>query len=159
MSLILGIEYCKLDSNGRFKFPIALKRQLGSEDCRFVIRPSIYAECLELWPYASFEAEIAHLQKELNPYSIEDRKLLRKLSAGNIVELDTNDRMLIPNEQRGRVKTSKDIVLQSIGNCIEIWDHDTYCRMNEEESDFATRIDHRLGNKPDPERVANEQTV
>ena len=88
MSLIIGIEYCKLDSNGRFKLPIAIKKQLEGEDCRFVIRPSIYAECLELWTYASFEAEIAHLQKELNPYSIEDRKMLRILSAGNIVEME-----------------------------------------------------------------------
>ena len=77
MSLLLGIEYCKLDTNGRFKFPIALKRQLESSDCRFVIRPSIYAECLELWPYDCFEAEIAQLQKELNPYAIEDRRFNR----------------------------------------------------------------------------------
>ncbi len=145
MSLMLGIEYCKLDSNGRFKFPIALKRQLEGDECRFVIRPSVYAECLELWPYRSFEVEIEHLQKELNPYSIEDRKLLRKMSAGNIVEMDTNDRLLIPAEQRGVLKNAKDIVLQSTGNFIELWDHDTYCRMNEEETDLAARIDKRLG--------------
>ena len=145
MSLMLGIEYCKLDSNGRFKFPIALKRQLGTEDCRFVIRPSIYAECLELWPYASFEAELARLQKELNPYSIEDRKLLRKLSAGNIVEMDSNDRIVIPGEQRTHLNASKDLVVQSTGSFMEIWDYDTYSRMNNEESDFAQRVDKRLG--------------
>ena len=145
MSLILGKEYCKLDSNGRFKFPIALKRQLGSDDCRFVIRPSIYAECLELWTYAGFEEEIAQLQRRLNPYSIEDRKLLRKLSEGNIVELDTNDRLVIPAEQKGRLKTSTNLVLQSTGNFIEVWDYDTYCRMNGEETDFAALADSRLG--------------
>lgn len=145
MSLLLGIEYCKLDSNGRFKFPIALKRQLTSEDCRFVIRPSIYAECLELWTYASFEAEIAKLQKELNPYSIDDRKLLRKLSEGNIIELDTNDRLVIPTEQRDRVKTSKELVLQSTGHFIEIWDRDMYSRMNNEGTDYAAMVDQRLG--------------
>ena len=151
MSLLLGIEYCKLDPNGRFKFPIALKRQLESSDCRFVIRPSIYAECLELWPYDCFEAEIAQLQKELNPYAIEDRKLLRKLSAGNVVEMDSNDRIVIPNEQRDRIKKSKDLVLQSTGKFIEIWDYDTYRRMNEEETDLAARIDKRLGhNNPQP---------
>ena len=64
MSLILGKEYCKIDNNGRFKFPIALKRQLpSSEDGRFVIRQSIYAECLELWTYASFQEEVEFLQK------------------------------------------------------------------------------------------------
>ncbi len=145
MSLIIGIEYCKLDSNGRFKLPIAIKKQLEGEDCRFVIRPSIYAECLELWTYASFEAEIAHLQKELNPYSIEDRKMLPKLSAGNIVEMDTSDRLVIPGEQRQRIKTSKDLVLVSTGRYMEIWDHDTYSRANEATTDYAAKVDERLG--------------
>lgn len=145
MSLLIGIEYCKLDSNGRFKLPIAIKKQLEGEDCRFVIRPSIYAECLELWTYASFEEEIANLQKELNPYSIEDRKMLRVLSAGNIVEIDTNDRLVIPGEQRGRLGDTKDLVLQSTGKFMEIWNHDTYNRMNEATTDYAKIIDKRLG--------------
>lgn len=145
MSLLLGIEYCKLDSNGRFKLPIAIKKQLEGDDCRFVIRPSIYAECLELWTYASFEEEIANLQKELNPYSIEDRKMLRVLSAGNIVEIDTNDRLVIPNEQRERLGKSKDLVLQSTGKFMEIWSHDTYDRVNKETINYADKIDKRLG--------------
>ena len=92
MSLILGKEYCRIDNNGRFKFPIALKRQLpSSEDGRFVIRQSIYAECLELWTYASFQEEVEFLQKNLNPYNIEDRKLLRKLTDGNIIELKEDE--------------------------------------------------------------------
>ena len=145
MSLLLGIEYCKLDSNGRFKLPIAIKRQLEDEDCRFVFRPSIYAKCLELWPYASFQSEIAHLKKELNRYSIEDRKMLRILSAGNIVEMDSSDRLVIPGEQRSRINLSKDIVLLSAGDFIEIWDHDDYCRMNDEVTDYAVKVDERLG--------------
>lgn len=145
MSLLIGIEYCKLDSNGRFKFPIALKKQLDGDDCRFVIRPSIYANCLELWTYASFEEEIANLQKELNPYSIEDRKMLRVLSAGNIVEIDSNDRLVIPGEQRERLGDTKDLVLLSTGKFMEIWSHDTYDRLNEETVNYADKIDKRLG--------------
>ncbi|MBP9991431.1 MAG: hypothetical protein KBT45_08435 [Bacteroidales bacterium] len=147
MSLILGKEYCKIDSNGRFKFPIALKRQLEDGDNRFVIRQSLYAKCLELWTYSSFQAEVEHLQKKLNPYKIEDRKILRKLTDGNIIELDTNDRLLIPAEQKDRIKSTKDIVLQSTGNYIEIWAYDTYNEMNAEtpDPDFATKIDERLG--------------
>ena len=98
MALILGKEYCKVDSNGRFKFPIALKRQLETEDGRFVIRQSFYAECLELWTYASFREEVEKLQEKLNPYRREDRELLRKLTEGNIIELDSNDRLLVPAE-------------------------------------------------------------
>ncbi len=43
MSLIVGVEFCKVDSNGRFKLPVALKKQIiAGEDLRFVIRKSIY---------------------------------------------------------------------------------------------------------------------
>lgn len=150
MSLILGIEYCKLDNNGRFKLPIAIKRQLEGDDWRFVFRPSIYAKCLELWPIDSFQTEIAHLKKELNRYSIEDRKMLRILSAGNIVEMDSSDRLVIPGEQRSRINLGKDIVLLSTGDYIEIWDYDAYCQMNDEITDYAVKVDERLG------RVAHE---
>ena len=150
MSLILGKEYCKLDSNGRFKFPIALKKQLQSEDTRFVIKSSIYAECLELWTYASFEAEIEKLKSKLNPYAIEDRKLLRKFSEGNIVELDTNDRLVIPAEQKSSLKTGTNLVLQSVGDWLEIWDYDTYEKqMNEQETNFAAQANQRLGKTAD----------
>ena len=65
--------------------------------------------------------------------------------------MDSNDRIVIPNEQRDRIKKSKDLVLQSTGKFIEIWDYDTYRRMNEEETDLAARIDKRLGhNNPQP---------
>ncbi len=147
---MLGKEYCKLDPNGRFKLPIALKRQLQSDDTRFVVKPSIYAECLELWTYASFEAEIEKLKSKLNPYSVEDRKLLRKFSEGNIVELDTNDRLVIPAEQKSYLKSGKELVLLSLGDWIEIWDRDTFQNaMNEQGTDYAAQANERLGQQQD----------
>lgn len=148
MALILGKEYCKVDSNGRFKFPIALKRQLETEDGRFVIRQSVYAECLELWTYASFREEVEKLQERLNPYRREDRDLLRKLTEGNIVELDSNDRLLIPAEQKAVVAKAKELVLQSTGKFIELWDRQAYDKMNLTGGDFALRAEQLLGNAP-----------
>ncbi len=153
MALILGKEYCKVDSNGRFKFPIALKRQLETEDGRFVIRQSVYAECLELWTYASFREEVEKLQMKLNPYRREDRDVLRKLTEGNIIELDSNDRLLIPAEQKATVAKAKEIVLQSTGKFIEIWDREAYEKMNQTGGDFALRAEELLGAMPvDDER-------
>ena len=106
MSLIIGIENCKVDTNGRFKFPNALKKQLETEDVRFVVRKSDYAQCLELWFYISFIFEVEKLRLQLNPYSKDDLKLLRRLTAGNIVEMDSNDRLLLPPEQKLRDRKS-----------------------------------------------------
>lgn len=145
MALLLGTEYCKIDNNGRFKFPIALKRQLASDDNRFVVRQSIDAACLELWTYDSFQSEVEQLQEKLNPYSIEDRKILRKLTHANMIELDTNDRLLIPAEQKERLGDAKEIVLQSTGKYIEIWERNAYNSMDNAGCDFAKIIDKRLG--------------
>ena len=151
MALILGKEYCKVDSNGRFKFPIALKRQLevGASteqlDGRFVIRESVYAECLELWTYASFREEVEKLQAMLNPYRREDRDLLRKLTEGNVIELDSNDRLLVPAEQEHVIAKAKEIVLQSTGKFIELWRREAYDKMNSTGGDFASKAELLLG--------------
>ncbi len=148
MALILGKEYCKVDSNGRFKFPIALKRQLETEDGRFVIRESVYAECLELWTYASFREEVEKLQGLLNPYRREDREVLRKLTEGNVIELDSNDRLLVPAEQKHMIAKAKEIVLQSTGKFIELWGRETYEKMNQSSRDFAEKAEALLGAMP-----------
>ena len=150
MALILGKEYCKVDSNGRFKFPIALKRQLETEDGRFVIRESVYAECLELWTYASFREEVEKLQEKLNPYRREDRDVLRKLTEGNIIELDSNDRLLVPAEQKHVIATAKEIVLQSTGKFIELWDRSTYEKMDSDGGDYARKAEALLGREFPP---------
>lgn len=152
MALILGKEYCKVDVNGRFKFPIALKRQLEVDDGRFVIRQSVYAECLELWTYASFREEVENLQGRLNPYRKEDRELLRKLTEGNIIELDSNDRLLVPAEQKALIADAKELVLQSTGKFIEVWDRKAYDKMNAAGGDFAARAEELLGRLHDDDQ-------
>lgn len=145
MTLILGKEYCKVDSNGRFKLPIAIKRQLEGDDGRFVIRQSIFAECLELWTYASFKEEAEKLQERLNPYRPEQRNLLRKLTEGNVIELDSNDRLLVPPEQKSRIAKAKEVVLLSTGKFIELWDRAAYDSMNQADSTYADMAEELLG--------------
>ena len=145
MALILGTEYCKIDSNGRFKFPIALKRQLETEDCRFVIRRGFTSEYLELWTYASFQEEVEVLRKTLRPYNIHHHQIMQQLTRANLVEMDSNDRLLIPPEQKSVIGDAKEIVLQSTGKCIEIWERSAYDKMNNEIVDFASIVDKRLG--------------
>ena len=157
MALILGKEYCKVDSNGRFKFPIALKRQLETEDGRFVIRQSVYAECLELWTYASFREEVEKLQEKLNSYNLKERNVLRKLTEGNVIELDSNDRLLVPAEQKHVIAKAKEIVLQSTGKFIELWDREAYDKMNADSGDFATLAEELLGRvSPQSENRSND---
>ena len=146
MAILVGKEYCKVDPAGRFKFPAVLKKALSSViDAGFVIKESIFDPCLELYPRAEFEREIETKVAKLNHYNPQDRLLIRKLSEGNPVELDANDRLLIPGDLKKAKNIGKEIVLISKINIIEIWDVATYDKMNGMDVDFAALAAERLG--------------
>lgn len=111
---------------------------MEGENTLFVVRPSIYARCLELWRSEDFKRETDRLQEKLNIYQPEQRALLRKLQAANEVEMDASDRIVIPAEQRAVLGDGKSLVLQPVADWIEIWDYDTYEReTNNETTDFV----------------------
>lgn len=146
MAILVGKEFCKVDTGGRFKFPSAMKKALAAcVDNGFVIKESIFDACLELYPRNEFEKEIETKIAKLNHYNPQDRLLIRKLSEGNPVFLDNNDRLLIPNELKKAKKIDKEIVLISKINIIEIWDVETYEKMNAAHFDFAKMAAERLG--------------
>ncbi|MCM1554153.1 MAG: hypothetical protein NC048_01485 [Bacteroides sp.] len=123
-----------------------MKKALGAcVEEGFVIKESIFDACLELYPRAEFEKEIETKVARLNPYNPQDRLLIRKLSEGNPVSLDNSDRLLIPMDLKKIKNIDKEIVLISRINIIEIWDVDTYNKMNEAQFDFAKMAAERLG--------------
>lgn len=146
MSLILGTEYCKVDSNGRFKFPIAFKKQLETEESRFYVRRGITPEYLELWTNEDFKNVAEKLSRNLNEFNTRDRGLKRRLLQAHQVELDNSDRMLIPGELLKTLGDTKEIVLQGTGDYIEIWNRSVYNEMmNDENYDLESEVNERLG--------------
>ncbi len=146
MLILIGNEYCTVDTNGRFKFPSALKKQLLSVvDNGFVIRESIFGPFLEMFPMSEWLIEIEKIKKRLNPYNDKDLILMRKLSQANKIEMDSNDRILIPSEQKKAAKITKDIVLITRINIIEIWDLEQYNRVNNIDMDFIAYANERIG--------------
>jgi MraZ protein len=145
MSLIVGVEFCKVDSNGRFKLPVALKKQIiASDDVRFVVRKSIYNACLELFTYSGFQKEVERLQENLNPYNPNAKRLFRRLTQANIIELDGNDRILIPVEQRTTANIDNDIVVVASGKYMEIWDAKTYNEIDNDDFDYVASAEALL---------------
>lgn len=146
MLALIGKEYCTVDSNGRFKFPSALKKQLISViNNGLVMRSSIFGPYLELYPMAEWDIEIEKIKKRLNPYNPKDLILIRKLSEGNKIELDQNDRILIPSDLKKAGGISKDIVLISRINILEIWDVEKYNEVNDSSTmDYVAYANERL---------------
>jgi MraZ protein len=144
--MLIGKEYCKVDGNGRFKLPSAHKKLLSAVlEEGFIICESLQDECLEVWPRKVFEQNRGETISKLNSYNPQDRLIIRKLSEGNPVELDANDRILIPNDQKKSKKIDKDIVLIPKVNLIEIWDISAYEAINKTTTNIAELIAERLG--------------
>ena len=146
MSLIVGVEYCKMDSNGRFKLPVAFLKQLNlANDNRFYIRRSIYDKYLELFTYESFQQEVKSLQEKLNPYNPDAKRLYRKYIESNLIELDAADRLNIPTSLRKDVSIDKEIVVVGSGDFIEIWDTATYKSLDNDNFDYKSKAKELLG--------------
>jgi MraZ protein len=128
--------------------PSALKKQLAPAlQEGFVIKRSVFQPCLELYPMDQWQELMAKMNK-LNRFVKKNNDFIRKFTAGvKQVEVDGNGRLLIPKDLVGFAGISKEIVLSSAINIIEIWDKDKYENsLNGGDDDFAELAEEVMGN-------------
>ena len=138
---------CKVDSKGRALLPGGLKKELAPVlNDGFVIKKSVFHPCLELYPRAEWDKEMAGIDK-LNRFVKKNVDFIRLFMAGvKPVGLDNSDRLLIPKDLMNFAKISKDIVMTSQINRIEIWDKASYEKVVGDESvDFGTLAEEVMG--------------
>ena len=135
--------------------PSALKKQLAKElQEGFVIKRSVFNSCLELWPMSEWEVMMAKLNG-LNRFVKKNVEFIRRFTAGvKLIEADASGRLLIPKDLISFASISKDIVLTSGGNIIEIWDLVAYeVAVSDNDGDFAALAEDVMGGQND---VINE---
>lgn len=144
---IIGTYECRVDTKGRLMFPVAFKNQLAEVSAQgFVIKRSIFRKCLELYPLPEWNVESARINK-LNRFKQKNADFIRKFLAGvKIVELDNAGRLLIPKDLFTFATISKDIVMASVVNKIEIWDKDEYEKaISYDPEEFANLAEEVMG--------------
>ncbi len=131
--------------------PSLLKKQLSSvlED-GFVLRRSVFQKCLELYPMGEWQVLMQKINK-LNKFKKKNNDFIRRFTAGvKMVEVDTNGRLLIPKDLTVFANISKDIVITSVVNIIEIWDKDLYEQAIDDATvDFADLAEEVMGQDDD----------
>ncbi|MFD0991540.1 division/cell wall cluster transcriptional repressor MraZ [Mariniflexile jejuense] len=151
MDLLTGTYDCKVDAKGRLMMPSPLKKQLSSvlED-GFVLRRSVFQKCLELYPMSEWQVLMQKINK-LNKFKKKNNDFIRRFTAGvKMVEVDTNGRLLIPKDLTVFANISKDIVITSVVNIIEIWDKDLYEQAIDDATvDFADLAEEVMGQDDD----------
>ncbi|GAQ48684.1 cell division protein MraZ [Flavobacterium psychrophilum] len=133
--------------------PNPLKKQLNvSLQEGFVLKRSVFQQCLELYPMKEWDLMMQKINK-LNRFVKKNNDFIRRFTAGvRIIEIDATGRLLIPKDLAVFASVTKDIVLSSAVNIIEIWDKDLYEKaIDDSVGDFADLAEEVMGNVNDDE--------
>ena len=150
---IVGTHECKVDSKGRVMFPSSLKKQLLKViSDGFVIKRSVFNQCLEIHPMNEWNKVVGQVNK-LNRFVKKNNDFIRSYMAGlKIVEVDNAGRFLIPKDLLSFAALQKEIVLSSSVNMIEIWDKNKYeSSVAETLKDFGNLSEEVMGGQTSPD--------
>jgi len=148
LNTIIGTYECKVDAKGRVLLPAPLKKQLtDSLNDGFVLKRSVFQPCLELYPMSEWNLMMQKINK-LNRFVKKNNDFIRRFTAGvKMVEIDNLGRLLIPKDLVVFGNISKDLVLSSAVNIVEIWDKDLYEKsISGDDMDFADLAEDVMGN-------------
>ncbi len=148
---LIGTYECTVDNKGRIMIPAQLKKQLdGFTTEPFILKRSVFQNCLELFPYSEWKLMMDKVNK-LNRFVKKNNDFIRMYTAGvKSIDLDSNGRLLVPKDLIVISKLTKHVVLSSSINIIEIWDKDEYEKsINDPKVDFAKLTEEVMGNDQD----------
>jgi len=146
---IIGTYECKADAKGRMLLSAALKKQLDPVLSKgFVLKRSVFQPCLELYPMQEWEGVMQQINR-LNRFVKKNNDFIRRFTAGvKYVELDASGRLLVPKDLLVFSGITKEVVVSSAINIIEIWDKNRYEQAIDEATvDFAELAEEVMGNQ------------
>ncbi len=116
----------------------------------FVLKRSVFQECLELYPMSEWNTMMQNVNK-LNRFRKKNNDFIRLFTAGvKVVDVDASGRILIPKDLKGFAGIGKELVLSSAINIIEIWDKSKYEKAVEDATvDFPDLAEEVMGNEND----------
>ncbi len=147
MNAIIGTYECKADAKGRLLMPSPLKKQLLDLQLGFVLKRSVFDNCLELWPMTEWNLMMQKLNK-LNRFNKKNNDFITRFMSGvKVIEVDDLGRILIPKDLQTFAKIDKEVVFSSKINILEIWDKNLYEKaVSFDNDDFATLAEDVMGN-------------
>lgn len=151
MNPLIGTYECKVDAKGRLMLPAAIKKQLLPVlQNGFVLKRAVFQPCLELYPMSEWEVLMQKVNK-LNRFKKKNNDFIRRFTAGlKMIEVDAAGRLLIPKDLVAFSGISKEVVVSSAINIVEIWDKDKYEKaIDDATGDFADLAEEVMGQDDD----------
>lgn len=138
---------CKVDAKFRLPLPTALRKQWAEIlEAGFVLKRSVFQNCIEIHPMHEWEKIEARLSK-LNQFVKKNQDFVRVYKMGlKSVEVDANGRIQIPKDLVAFAGISKEVVLAPSIGTLEIWDKSRYEEVVQiDEFDFAAMTEEVMG--------------
>ncbi|WP_435413083.1 division/cell wall cluster transcriptional repressor MraZ [Psychroserpens mesophilus] len=151
MNPLIGTYECKVDAKGRLMLPAAIKKQLLPVlQNGFVLKRAVFQPCLELYPMSEWEVLMQKVNK-LNRFKKKNNDFIRRFTAGlKMIEVDAAGRLLIPKDLVAFSGITKEVVVSSAINIVEIWDKDKYEKaIDDATGDFADLAEEVMGQDDD----------
>lgn len=128
MTHIIGQHDCKADTKGRVILPISLKNQLLPVlNDGFVIKRSVFQQCLELYPKSEFDVLMEKVLKKSKINRKYDAFVRNFVAGMKEVTIDGDTaRLQIPKNLVEYAEIGKEVVLNAVFDKIEIWNKDKY---------------------------------
>ena len=122
-----GNSELKIDAKGRLFIPSTLRKELGD-----VFHVTISDEnCLNAYSNDSWERFL----EKVRAMPIRKQPKMRPFfSNAARCELDSQGRFLLPQKLRDRIGLEKDVTVVGSGTFVQLWDTDTFKRINDQEA-------------------------
>ncbi len=119
--MLIGKYTNTLDPKGRVFVPAAFRNDLGVS---FILTRGVENKSLCIYPMQEWEKFVAKLQK-LPSNTQKGRDIYRSFcSNANYCELDSQGRLLIPQDLREKAELSKEVLFIGMLGWIEVWNSD-----------------------------------
>jgi MraZ protein len=141
MVTFIGTYRSKVDDKGRIVFPAPFKGALPpGSDMRFVIKKSLYSDCLDMYSYEEWEKESDKIRESLDFFNPRHVLFWREYMRDCVVvEPDPKlGRISIPGYLLDAIGVQKEVAFLGINFKIEIWAGEKFADARVSREDYVT---------------------
>lgn len=141
MVTFIGEYISKVDDKGRLVFPSPLKNTLPEgSDQRFVIKKSLYNDCLDMYTIEEWESQSNKIKETLDFFNPDHVNFWRQyMRDRDVVEPDSRlGRISISHNLLDAIDINKEVVFFGVDFKIEIWAKEKFEAARLSDNDFTT---------------------
>ena len=150
MAKFIGEYKAKVDDKGRVVFPSAFKAGFDADaQLRFVVKKSLFSNCLEMYTYQEWEADSEAVRGKLNFFNREHDTFWREYmrDTAEVAPDGKVGRILIPRSllEKVGIGVGSEVIFSGSNHIIEIWPKEEYEAQKLSSEEFVALAEKILG--------------